>query len=254
MKITLQHFYKNIIAFDMCDPFSKDLQISNEGKYSSFYSPFEFINEKAKVVLIGISPGATQAINANTAAKIALENGKTTEDAVRIAKNVASFSGALRNNLIKELNYIGLHKYLGINDCEHLFTTTASHLVHYTSVFRYPVIKDCKPISTAKGAMRSEYLSEIVRTYLVEEVEKLENAIWIPLGQGVEEVLLHLASEGLLNKRQILVGLPHPSGANAERIKYFLGTKPKELLSKKTNAEKIDLARNRLLQQIEYLI
>jgi hypothetical protein len=48
----------------------------------------------------------------------------------------------------------------------------------------------------------------------------------------------------------VLAGLPHPSGANAERISYFLGRKSKEALSSKTNATKIDEAKLVLLKQL----
>ena len=37
--------------------------------------------------------------------------------------------------------------------------------------------------------------------------------------------------------------MPHPSGANAERISYFLGRKPRERLSAKTDPHKLDGAR-----------
>ena len=37
--------------------------------------------------------------------------------------------------------------------------------------------------------------------------------------------------------------IPHPSGANAERIAYFLGQKPRDRLSAKTDPTRIDAAR-----------
>jgi hypothetical protein len=64
-------------------------------------------------------------------------------------------------------------------------------------------------------------------------------------------VLLHLSSQGRLDRARILAGFPHPSGANSERIAYFLGRKPREMLSAKTNAAALDAARARLEAQTE---
>jgi len=43
-----------------------------------------------------------------------------------------------------------------------------------------------------------------------------------PLGPKVAQVFEMLIKQGVLDSNQILFGLPHPSGANAERIAYFL--------------------------------
>jgi len=53
---------------------------------------------------------------------------------------------------------------------------------------------------------------------------------------------------------RVLHGLPHPSGANAERVAYFLGRKERAALSSKTNGAQIDTAREGLLAQMEALI
>ena len=62
-----------------------------------------------------------------------------------------------------------------------------------------------------------------------------------------------LIQQGKLNAERVLKGLPHPSGANAERISYFLGRKAKEDLSAKTNAAQIDSVRLQLINQMAQL-
>jgi len=52
-----------------------------------------------------------------------------------------------------------------------------------------------------------------------------------------------LARRGVLPAARILHGIPHPSGANAERIAYFLGRKDKATLSSRTNGAQIDADR-----------
>jgi hypothetical protein len=49
----------------------------------------------------------------------------------------------------------------------------------------------------------------------------------------------------------VLNGLPHPSGANAERIAYFLGKKAKESLSVKTNPATLDSAKCKLIFKMD---
>lgn len=67
------------------------------------------------------------------------------------------------------------------------------------------------------------------------------------------DVLIHLSSLGYLKEQQILQGFPHPSGANAERIQYFLGLKPRADLSRVTDPVKIDQAKSQLMQQMQDL-
>jgi len=74
--------------------------------------------------------------------------------------------------------------------------------------------------------------------------------VYVPLGEKVTEALYFLADRGLLNRQQILDGLPHPSGANAERIAYFLGNKERSALSVKTNAAKLDQLKSAILEKV----
>lgn len=77
--------------------------------------------------------------------------------------------------------------------------------------------------------------------------------MFIPLGPKVTETLEWLASQKIINENQILSGMPHPSGANAERIAYFLGNKPKDQLSIKTNPDSIDKNKRNLLLKVNDL-
>ena len=43
---------------------NSNLCISKDERYRIVYTPFEYVNKKSKIVLIGITPGQTQLINA----------------------------------------------------------------------------------------------------------------------------------------------------------------------------------------------
>ncbi len=66
--------------------------------------------------------------------------------------------------------------------------------------------------------------------YLLPELSQLSSStIIVPLGPKVEEALSLAVKTGSVSQEQVLGGLPHPSDANAERIAYFLGEKPRLL-------------------------
>ena len=62
-----------------------------------------------------------------------------------------------------------------------------------------------------------------------------------------------LAEKGMIDKNRILGGLPHPSGANAERIAYFVGRKEKSALSIKTNGAALDASRLDLTRRLQLM-
>jgi hypothetical protein len=103
-------------------------------------------------------------------------------------------------------------------------------------------------------ALDHPQLKYLVDTYLKNEIEALPNAIWIPLGPKVAEIFDYLVRRGMLKDDFVLSGMPHPSGANNERIAYFLGKKREKDLSIKTNAQAIDSARSALKAKIAALV
>jgi hypothetical protein len=228
------------------------MRIGRSDKLEVCYAPFEYINPMARVVLVGITPGNTQMVNALREARRQLDHGASAEAALKAAKTTGAFSGAMRPNLTGLLDAVGIHRWLGIESCTELFGA-AAHLVQTASVLRNPVFIDGGNYNGTPNMTRHPLLREQLLTYFGEDMAGLRKAIFIPLGDKVAEALHFLGDEGLLEKERILDGLPHPSGANAERIAYFLGRKAKHALSAKTNANKLDEARTLLTQRVQAL-
>lgn len=246
----LQNYIDVLKQYRFDTPFSQELLIEKQGDIEVYFSPFEYVNQQAKIVLVGISPGTTQANNANIKAKELLLDNADMNTVSKEAKQTGAFSGALRNNLVKMLDYIGLNQKLGITSCQSLFEEH-SYLLHSTSVFRYPTLLNGKPISSAKKALTNPMLKDMLETCMERECNQLASTTYyIPMGQGVDTALLSLCHKGILDRRQLIIGLPHPSGANAERIAYFLGNKSKDKLSGQTNADKIDTAKITVMSQL----
>jgi hypothetical protein len=102
------------------------------------------------------------------------------------------------------------------------------------------------PAMLSRASLRHQ-----VETHLAEEIRTLgPQCLYVPLGPKVTEVFQHLQAKGLLKAEQLLDGLPHPSGANAERISYSLGGKPREKLSSKTNPVVLDEAKAQFLAKL----
>lgn len=230
-----------------------ELLLSSEGKLQTFYAPFDHINTDARIVLCGITPGLQQASRALDEACRQLRQGASVEQAREAAKATASFAGPMRNKLVNMLDHVGVQTLLGIDSCARLFDTHR-HLVHYTSALRYPVFIDGQNYSGGPAILSRSSLRHQVETHLVEEIRALgTKCLYVPLGPKVTDVFLHLQAKGLLNAEQLLDGLPHPSGANGERISYFLGRKPRDELSPLTNPTMLDNAKSKILDKLEKL-
>ena len=216
------------------------LLMEKEGRYSVYYAPFDYINTAARVVICGITPGLSQARIALTTAQGAMREGKSTVEADYNAKQTASFAGSMRSNLADMLDYLQVNDVLGVQSCADLFGKRAD-AAHYTSVLRYPVFRDGKNYSGSSAITKTPILRRQVEGYLADELSAFPEAtLIVPLGANVEAALMLLVNRGVINEAQVLRGLLHPSGANNERISYFLERKCREDLSDKTNPETID--------------
>lgn len=246
-------FMAKISRSGSIDPLaSSDLTLAQDGRIRVAYAPFDHIATNAKLVIVGITPGLSQATVALAAARQHLANGVDLPEVLRRAKLTASFSGPLRSNLVAMLDSIGVHSFFGLKTTADLFAPGAEH-VHFTSALRYPVFVDGKNYNGTPDMLKTPILRQMIDTHLAEEAALLPKSLWLPLGPKAETALQHLATNGLLEKSRILRGLPHPSGANAERIAVFLGKKDPAAASTKTNSNSLVSAYSALRKQIAEL-
>jgi len=225
------------------------LTVAREGTLEVLYAPFDYVNEQARIVLVGITPGRQQARNALLEFRRQLVRGVSVKEAARAAKQFASFSGPMRSNLVAMLDYFGISKVLGIASCSELFASRGD-LVHFTSALRYPVYVAGQNYNGSPPMTTTPVLRELLFGGFGQEVLRLRSAIFVPLGQKVADALLMLAESGAVDRSRVLDGLQHPSGANTERIAYLLGRKPRAALSVKTRPEPIDQARAQLRARV----
>ncbi len=213
------------------------------------YAPFDFVNLKARIVIVGLTPGRQQMRNALHEAKRLLDSGASIEAAAEGAKVFASFSGTMRNNLVALLDHVGLSQRLGVASTQALWNGR-SDLVHFTSALRYPVFVDGDNYSGAPDMLKTPLLARHLKAWFASEMAALPDAWYVPLGPKVAAALASVARDIGINPGRVLSGMPHPSGANAERISFFLGRKPRSALSAKTNPDSLVAAKAVLIQQI----
>lgn len=246
---TLFDKFRDLVG-DVRDIHDPRLTIERDGQVRIQYSVFDHINPNARLVIMGITPGELQANEALKTARLWLARGASGDEVLRRSKSSASFAGAMRTNLISVLDHIGIANGLGIKSCGSLWSDH-NHLVQFTSALRYPTFVEGKNYSGSSPSMtKHPLLRRHLLQYTGTELHSLSNALLVPLGPAAVDAAVAFVDEGLFPKKNILFGVPHPSGANAERIAYFLGRKPREALSAKTNPDKLDQDRALTLETV----
>lgn len=220
---------KNLKNFNKEDILTKKFELYNKGNIKIYYAPHnEIINDKAKVFIVGITPGWTQTSIAYKTAQSGLIEGLSFNQIKMQCKKNSRFAGSMRKNLIEMLDELKLNKKLQIESCAELFKDMDC-LLHTTSLIPYPVFINNKNYTgSSPKIMENEILYNYVKKFFYKEVEILSDALIIPLGKSVEVILQQMIKENLLKKEQCLLGFPHPSGANGHRKKQFQENK-KEL-------------------------
>ena len=241
----------HIIADKGMPSLLQKLALAKQGPLQITYAPFDHVPEHAELVIVGITPGRVQAVNAIAAAAKALRAGKPNGEASRLAKMEGSFSGPMRANLVAMLDHIGLNSALRLTTCATIFDPSRER-IHFTSALRYPVFVGDENYNGKPDMLKTPLLKSMIDNCLADEARSLSKAIWLPLGPQASRAVEYLCTLGTLNETQVLQGLPHPSGANMERIAYFTGRKARELLSSKTNPDALDASLKKLrLQMLE---
>lgn len=221
---------KKLTNFDKRDILNENFLLYSKNNMTIYYAPHnEIINDKAKIFIVGITPGWTQTSIAYKTAHDGLMNNLDYETIKSLCKRNSRFAGSMRNNLVEMLDELKLNEKLHITSCMELFHNE-DKLLHTTSIIPYPVFINNKNYTGSNPKiLEHEILRSFAQKYFYKEVSKMKNALIIPLGKSVEEVLEFMISERLIKKEQCLLGFPHPSGANGHRKKQFAMHKEKLL-------------------------
>ena len=185
-----------------------------DDKYVFEPTGFNYVNPKAEVVIVGITPGNSQL------------KGDRVGLSPREVKRMNAFAGGMRRNLIHMLDYIGVNQLLGIETCKSLWEEDFDR-VEMTSLLKeatYELKKDGtkEMFRHAEKIAKSEKLTKMLEEGFLEDCKSYNNAVlFVACGSGVYDVLKKLQSEKKIQGN--VVGIAHPSGANTGRIQCYLG-------------------------------
>lgn len=195
----------------------KKFLLKKEKNIEIYYAPFDYINSKAKIMIVGITPGLHQMIQSFEA----INNGRSLKE----VKDLSSFKGSMRTTLIKYLDALKINKKLRIKSCESLFNINSRYL-HSTSLIKYPVFDKGKNYS-GSSLLKKKILLDFLETHFVKELKKLNKTIIIPLGNTVSSTIDYLNDKFDLKLKCFLKGFPHPSGLNVRKDFQFKENKIK---------------------------
>ena len=190
---------------------NKNFLIKREDNIEIYYAPFDYINSKAKIMIVGITPGLQQMLQSFEA----VNEGRSLKE----VKDLSSFKGSMRTTLIKYLDELNINKKLRIKSCESLFNINSKYL-HSTSLIKYPVFDKGKNYS-GSGLLKKKILLDFLEAHFVKELKKLDKTIIVPLGNTVSSTIDYLNNEFKLNLKCFLKGFPHPSGLNVRKDIQF---------------------------------
>ena len=198
---------------------NKNFLIKREDNIEIYYAPFDYINSKAKIMIVGITPGLQQMLQSFEA----VNEGRSLKE----VKDLSSFKGSMRTTLIKYLDSLNINKKLKIKSCESLFNKNSKYL-HSTSLIKYPVFDKGRNYS-GSGLLKKKILLDFLEAHFVKELKKLDKTIIVPLGNTVSSTIDYLNNEFKLNLKCFLKGFPHPSGLNVRKDIQFRENKVRML-------------------------
>lgn len=196
-------------------------RLFSDSGLDAYYAPFHYLNVKARVVLMGLTPGWTQMEQAFRAARMALSCGPEGDALFQQVQAIASFSGPMRKNLVEMVDGIGLNRHLGIESSLELFGAH-SKFVHFTSAISAPVFREGQNYrGYGPSLLQVPRLVQWVVENLSRELASVPEAVIVPLGRVADEAVEFLNRRGLIDLSRCLRGFPHPSGANGHRKPEF---------------------------------
>ena len=230
---SFQRFKKAILNWK--DVNNYDAFLLNETpKLREYYTPFDFVNENAKLCIVGITPGKTQLKKGLQEAKRLLlaKPYASDEDILKEVKPFGAFSGGLRTWLIRILNRIGIPEVLGLSDSSDLFNKQDMP-VHFTSALNNCLFirngntwKDYNNSVFSFDGKDIDLLDTSINNGLLKEVELLKKCIFLPIGVPCNEIFRLFVQEKVIDENRVIFDCIHASGSQSSRIAFFCGQDP----------------------------
>lgn len=206
---------------------SRETLLASDGRDEIYYIPFEWTNPKAKLVVVGITPGPNQMELAYRTASSKIKVGLDDEGILRAAKTHGAFGAAtMRPNLVKMMNHFGFADLFGVNDVTD-FWGASSDIFLGTSVIPHAAFRNGKPFAGSfDDVMKSKIFSECFHVDFVSSLKDIpDDARFVALGETPLRALSWCVRYGKLREEQVLGVLAHPSTNGGSAVDAYLGIK-----------------------------
>jgi hypothetical protein len=204
---------------------SDDYLLAHDGRYSVYYAPFyAWPTRETRLVLVGLTPGFSQV---QAAAQLFCETPETIRRDAKaynsLMRQHVAFRGSMRTNLCDMLDALGFPEYFGVAQSADIFRH-ADALVATTSALLYPVFTGAE-LRNFSGSGKDLAEVPLFRRMLEELLEPrlaaAPEALIVPFGIAASSGVRYLSDMGAVSSERVLIGLPHPSGANGHRKQQF---------------------------------
>ena len=203
------------------DAFLLNRSSPTDKAWLEYYIPFDYVEEKAKIIILGITPGTTQWANAVKSAGENLRKGWSDEAVLKEAKKFGAFSGPMRERLVRMLDLVGINKIIGASSCSKIYDPD-NHDAHMTSCFVNPIFNINREGYNQKSMKATIPLFiNAFKNGFLKEAQALPNAYIVALGSA-SGILSYAVQQGWIEEERVISGIQHPSTANP-RTSYFLG-------------------------------
>lgn len=212
---------------------SLETSLARRGGDELFYTPFEHVNPKARLAMVGITPGPEQLKIAYRIFGSRLKVGQADREIRLEVKKQAAFGGpSMRPNLLKMMRHFGMASILGIKDEEELWGPRAD-LFHATSVIPHAAFRNGKMFAGSfHDVLRSDVFRESFERDFVSSLSRMsERTLYIGLGPTPLAALDWCVKGGLIRSEQVLGAFAHPSTSGGSQVDVYLGQKSPSDLS-----------------------
>ena len=199
--------------------------LGQEKGYVVHYVPFDYVCAKARLVLVGITPGPKQMKCSRAVAQRLLSSPAADLDILAEITRSCAFVG-MRDRINEMMDHFGIPRCIGVTSASLLWSSSLAHF-YPTSILPNAVFKSGKYFSGPFSAvLDTPLLRNQFEDVFIPSIRNLnKQVLYVGMGPVVDEALRWCASNGVITDRQILGYFPHASGISGSQFAYFLRKK-----------------------------
>jgi hypothetical protein len=231
--------------------------LGEEKGFTIYYVPFEHINVKARLVLVGITPGPTQRDCSRATAQRLLATPAPNSQILKEILRQCAFTD-MRERIDRMLDHFGIPRCLGI-DCASRFWSSCFDQFFPTSIIPNAAFKNGLYFNGPFNAiLEIAPLRHQFEDVFIPSIRRLnKQALYLGLGPVVDKALRLCASRNIIEERQIIGYLPHASPSSGSQFAYFMREKELGDLNPRDpvrhRARDLDVAYERIKSNLDLL-